>query len=127
MRKILVGLSLAIAVVAMSPSESEAQVAVVNTAIVPPAQTEAFLTLVAEAEAVVQKHSPETEVDAWLTMYGPAANQIRLVAIFPSAEAFGVLNDKLSMDDEYRAVVAELNGLGIDLGAPELIRNIPLP
>ena len=127
LKQILVGLGLAIAFVAASPSESAAQVAVVLTMEVPQGQIPAFLEAISKAEAVVKRVAPEAEVSVWTTVVGgptPAAPQLRAVALYPSLEAWGAANDSLRTDPEFRAAGAEMLALGARIVHTQLTRNI---
>ena len=94
--RIVLGLCLALVLVAATPSESSAQaVAQVITLEVAPAQIGAFMASFAKGGSIYERLEIDAEVNAWQSIVGGAFNQIVLVFRYPSLEAWAAAGTKL--------------------------------
>ncbi len=102
--RILIGLCLALVLVAATPSESSAQaVAQVITFEVAPGQVGDFLAVFAKGAPILQRHAPDAEAAIWQTVVGgPNTNRLTIVITHPSLEAWGATQPKIAADPAYR-------------------------
>ena len=125
--RIVIGLCLALVLVAATPTESSAQqpTAIIFTLEIPPPQLVPALALIARIEPIIQKHAPDAEMSAWATTVGgPNTGRIQVITIFPSAEAWGAAGPKVTGDPGYQEIGQSLNALGSEILSVELLSNV---
>lgn len=104
--RIVIGLCLALVLVAATPSESSAQpVAFVITVEVAPAQIPAFLAAFGRAAAIAGELG-EGEPTLWRSVVGGAPNQLTVVVNFPSIEAWAAQQAANAASTEFQQAFA---------------------
>ena len=110
--RIVVGLCLALVLVAATPSESSAQpVALVITLEVAPPQMPAFLAALGRAAAVAGELG-EGEGTLWQNAVGGAPNQLTLVIQFPSVESWAAAQTANAASAEFQQAFAAVGATG---------------
>ncbi len=114
--RIVLGVCLALVLVAATPSESSAQaVAQVITLEVAPTQIVGFMATFAKGRSIYERLEIDAEVNAWRSIVGGAFNQIVIVFRYPSLEAWAAAGTKLNADPEYQPLLAAVGASGIEV------------
>ena len=127
MRKILVGLCLALMLIAAIPSQSSAQGRSVRSLAafeVPPDQAGAFLEMAAKTRAVFQRHAPDSKFSIYAPIVGGNPGTMVGIVEYPSAEAWGAARPKIFGDPEFQASGQAVNDLGARLVNSVLQANV---
>ena len=126
--RIVLGLCLALVLVAATPSESSAQaVAQVIVVELTPAQMPDFLAAFARAGAIIQRLNPDADVTIWQNTVGGAPNQLVVVSRFPSLEAWAATQARNVANTELQQVLAEIIASGAKLISTTLQSQIATP
>ena len=125
--RIVLGLCLALVLVAATPSESSAQaVAAVITLEVAPAQMPAFLAAFARIVPIAESLG-EGEGTLWRNAMGGTPNQLVLVVPFPSIEAWAAAQTANAASAEFQQAFAAVGATGARLVSSVLQSQIAPP
>ncbi len=126
--RIVLGLCLALVLIAATPSESSAQaVAQIIVLEVTPAQMPDFLAAFARGGAIIQRLNPDSDTTLWQNTVGGAPNQLVIVGRFPSLEAWAAAQARNAASAEFQQIFAETLASGIKLISRTLQSQIGPP
>ena len=125
--RILIGLCLAIVLVAATPSESSAQaVAALNALEVAPAQMPTFLAAFARIVPIAESLG-EGGVTLWRNVAGGGPHQVVVVVRFPSMEAWAAGQTATAASAEFQQALAAVGAAGATLISTVLQSEVAPP